>query len=120
MQTEPAIRGSTRTQPIKPSYDDAGRTLIAAYRAGCFPWPSTGRHEKALERQARRLVRTGQVPLLPGRDGLVPWVSPGAWSVVTPRMYFEAIVWQRAHSVRLGKRHACSRVPPGASGSRIL
>jgi leucyl/phenylalanyl-tRNA--protein transferase len=51
-------------------------TLIAAYRAGCFPWPSTGRHERALERQARRLVRTGQVPLLPGRDGLVPWCSP--------------------------------------------
>ena len=51
-------------------------TLVAAYRAGCFPWPSTGRHEKALERQARRLARTGQVPLLPGRDGLVPWVSP--------------------------------------------
>jgi leucyl/phenylalanyl-tRNA--protein transferase len=51
-------------------------TLTAAYRAGVFPWPSTGRHERSLERQARRLVRTGQVPLLPGTDGLVPWCSP--------------------------------------------
>ena len=51
-------------------------TLIAAYRAGCFPWPSTGPHERALEREARRLVRSGAVPLLPGTDGLVPWCSP--------------------------------------------
>lgn len=51
-------------------------TLMAAYRAGCFPWPSTGPHERALERQARRLVRSGAVPLLPGTDGLVPWCSP--------------------------------------------
>jgi len=51
-------------------------TLVAAYRAGCFPWPSTGRHERSLERQARRLVRSGEVPLLAGDDGLVPWCSP--------------------------------------------
>ena len=51
-------------------------TLIAAYRAGFFPWPSTGPHERALERQARRLVRSGAVPLLPGSDGLIPWCSP--------------------------------------------
>ncbi len=51
-------------------------TLTAAYRAGCFPWPSTGPHERALARQARRLVRAGEVPLLPGEDGLVPWCSP--------------------------------------------
>ena len=51
-------------------------TLVAAYRAGCFPWPSTGPHERSLERQARRLVRSGQVPLLDGADGLVPWCSP--------------------------------------------
>lgn len=51
-------------------------TLVAAYRAGCFPWPSTGPHERSLERQARRLVRSGEVPLLPGDDGLVPWCSP--------------------------------------------
>jgi leucyl/phenylalanyl-tRNA--protein transferase len=54
---------------------DAG-TLVSAYRAGCFPWPSSGAHEQALERQARRLVRRGLVPLLPGTDGLVPWCSP--------------------------------------------
>jgi leucyl/phenylalanyl-tRNA--protein transferase len=51
-------------------------TLISAYRHGCFPWPSSGRHERSLERQARRLVRSGEVPLLPGEDGLVPWCSP--------------------------------------------
>jgi len=51
-------------------------TLVAAYRAGCFPWPSTGPHERSLERQARRLVRAGAVPLLDGEDGLVPWCSP--------------------------------------------
>ncbi len=51
-------------------------TLTAAYRAGCFPWPSTGPHERSLERQARRLVRTGEVPLMEGDDGLVPWCSP--------------------------------------------
>lgn len=51
-------------------------TLVAAYRVGCFPWPSTGPHERSLERQARRLVRAGEVPLLDGADGLVPWCSP--------------------------------------------
>ncbi|MDT7544280.1 MAG: leucyl/phenylalanyl-tRNA---protein transferase [Actinomycetota bacterium] len=50
--------------------------LIAAYRAGCFPWPSSGEDEKPLERQARRLARRGEVPLWPGEDGLVPWCSP--------------------------------------------
>jgi leucyl/phenylalanyl-tRNA--protein transferase len=57
-------------------------TLVAAYRAGCFPWPSTGPDEVALERQARRLVRRGQVPLLPGEDGLVPWCSPDPRAVL--------------------------------------
>ncbi len=53
-------------------------TLRAAYRNGVFPWPASeldaGAHDKAL----RKLVRKGQVPLLPGTpDGpLVPWVSP--------------------------------------------
>lgn len=51
-------------------------TLRAAYRAGCFPWPSTGPHERSLERHARRLVKAGEVPLLEGADGLVPWCSP--------------------------------------------
>jgi len=57
-------------------------TLVSAYRAGCFPWPSTGKHEQALERQARRLVRRGLVPLLPGEDGLVPWCSPDPRAVL--------------------------------------
>ena len=57
-------------------------TLVSAYRAGCFPWPSSGEHEQALERQARRLVRRGLVPLLPGSDGLVPWCSPDPRAVL--------------------------------------
>lgn len=57
-------------------------TLRAAYRVGCFPWPSTGRYERSLERQARRLVRSGAVPLLPGDDGLVPWCSPDPRAVL--------------------------------------
>ena len=53
-------------------------TLRSAYRHGVFPWPATGAHEAALERSARRLLRRGQVPLLPGgrTDVLVPWCSP--------------------------------------------
>ena len=57
-------------------------TLMSSYRAGCFPWPSSGEHEQALERQARRLVRRGLVPLLPGDDGLVPWCSPDPRAVL--------------------------------------
>ena len=57
-------------------------TLVSSYRAGCFPWPSSGEHEAALERQARRLVRRGMVPLLPGEDGLVPWCSPDPRAVL--------------------------------------
>jgi len=55
-------------------------TLVAAYRAGCFPWPASGRHRRGLDRSARRLARSGQVPVLPGTDlaapGLIPWCSP--------------------------------------------
>ncbi len=51
-------------------------TLVAAYRSGCFPWPSSGPSDAPLERQARRLARSGRVPVLPGSDGLVPWCSP--------------------------------------------
>lgn len=59
-------------------------TLVAAYRTGCFPWPSTGPHERSLERQARRLIRAGEVPLLPGDDGLVPWCSPQPRALLLP------------------------------------
>lgn len=59
-------------------------TLIAAYRAGCFPWPATGPHQRPLERHARRLVRAGEVPLLAGADGLVPWCSPDPRAVLLP------------------------------------
>lgn len=51
-------------------------TLRAAYRVGCFPWPASGSDERALTRQVRRLARSGEVPVLPGDDGLVPWCSP--------------------------------------------
>ena len=58
---------------------------MAAYRAGCFPWPPAGRSAAAFEREARRLARTGRLPVLPGRDGLVPWCSPDPRAVLLPR-----------------------------------
>jgi leucyl/phenylalanyl-tRNA--protein transferase len=62
-------------------------TLLAAYRAGCFPWPAPGPYEARLERDARRLVRRGEVPLLPGTDPaalLMPWMSPHPRPVLLP------------------------------------
>ncbi len=59
-------------------------TLVAAYRAGCFPWPSAGPYAGALERSARRLARLRQVPVLDGTDGLVPWCSPEPRAVLLP------------------------------------
>ena len=59
-------------------------TLRAAYRAGCFPWPPSGRHAGALERSARRLLRTGAVPALPGPRSYVPWCSPEPRAVLLP------------------------------------
>ena len=62
-------------------------TLVAASRAGCFPWPATGRFAGSLERDARRLVRRGEVPLLPGTDPdapLMPWMSPHPRPVLIP------------------------------------
>lgn len=57
-------------------------TLLSSYRAGCFPWPSSGDDEATLERSARRLLRRGLVPRLPGDDGLVPWCSPDPRAVL--------------------------------------
>jgi leucyl/phenylalanyl-tRNA---protein transferase len=62
-------------------------TLVAAYRAGCFPWPATGRFAGPLERDARRLVRQWEVPLLPDTDPealLMPWMSPHPRPVLVP------------------------------------
>ena len=62
-------------------------TLVAAYRSGCFPWPAAGPHEASLDRDARRLVRHGEVPLLPGTDPsrpLMPWMSPHPRPVLLP------------------------------------
>lgn len=73
------------------------QTLVSAYRAGCFPWPSSGEHEQSLERQARRLVKRGLVPLLPGPDGLVPWCSPDPRAVLLP----DAVVVRRSLRQRL-------------------
>ena len=56
-------------------------TLVSAYRAGCFPWPS-GDEEAGLDRSLRRLVRRGEVVLLPGTDGPVPWCSPDPRAVL--------------------------------------
>ena len=57
-------------------------TLVAAYRAGCFPWPSSPGDERSFARAARRLVARGALPLLAGRDGLVPWCSPDPRAVL--------------------------------------
>jgi leucyl/phenylalanyl-tRNA--protein transferase len=54
--------------------------LVAAYRAGCFPWPSG--EEEQLERAARRLVRRGELPQWPGKDPTVPWCSPDPRAVL--------------------------------------
>lgn len=59
-------------------------TLVSAYRAGCFPWPPSGPDQAALDRSARRLARAGRVPVLPGRDGMVPWCSPDPRAVLLP------------------------------------
>jgi leucyl/phenylalanyl-tRNA--protein transferase len=62
-------------------------TILAAYRAGCFPWPATGPYELSLERDARRLVRRGEIPLVPGTDHsalLMPWMSPHPRPVLLP------------------------------------
>lgn len=59
-------------------------TLVAAYRAGCFPWPPSGRHASAMARSTRRLARSGAVPVLPGRDREVPWCSPQPRAVLLP------------------------------------
>jgi leucyl/phenylalanyl-tRNA--protein transferase len=57
-------------------------TLVSAYRAGVFPWPSSGNDGHELDRQMRRLVRRRSVPLLPGDDGFVPWCSPDPRAVL--------------------------------------
>jgi len=57
------------------------QTLVSAYRAGCFPWPS-GQDDPSMDRQARSLIRRAQVPLLPGVDGLIPWCSPDPRAVL--------------------------------------
>jgi len=62
-------------------------TLVAAYRAGCFPWPSNDAHEGPLERHARQLALAGEVPVLPGTDParpLMPWMSPHPRPVLLP------------------------------------
>jgi leucyl/phenylalanyl-tRNA--protein transferase len=54
-------------------------TLRAAYRNGVFPWPPSVEDQAAHDRALRRLVRRGDVLVLPGtppEEPLVPWVSP--------------------------------------------
>jgi leucyl/phenylalanyl-tRNA--protein transferase len=57
-------------------------TLAAAYRAGCFPWPSSGEDEQAYDEQLRRLATRGKLPLLAGDDAWVPWCSPDPRAVL--------------------------------------
>jgi leucyl/phenylalanyl-tRNA--protein transferase len=59
-------------------------TLVSAYRAGCFPWPSGDEDERELQRYTRRLVRRAQLPLLPGPDRTVPWCAPDPRAVLLP------------------------------------
>ncbi len=62
-------------------------TLVAAYRAGCFPWLASGPHAAELEEEARHLARTGDVPVLPDSNvaaPLVPWLSPEPRPVLGP------------------------------------
>lgn len=69
-------------------------TLAAAYRCGIFPWPSD---DRAAARQARRLIRSGQVPRLSGDDGLIPWCSPDPRAVLVA----EQVVVRRSLRSRL-------------------
>jgi leucyl/phenylalanyl-tRNA--protein transferase len=55
--------------------------LTAAYRAGCFPWPSSD-DEVTLPRGIRRLIRSGAVAQWPGADPFVPWCSPDPRAVL--------------------------------------
>jgi len=63
-------------------------TLLAAYRAGCFPWPAPGRDEAALDRVFRRIaVEDDEVPVVPGTDfgaTLLPWFSPHPRPILLP------------------------------------
>jgi leucyl/phenylalanyl-tRNA---protein transferase len=62
-------------------------TLLAAYRAGCFPWPATGSDEAVLDRDLRRLALAGEIPLVPGTDfatPLLPWTSPHPRPILLP------------------------------------
>jgi leucyl/phenylalanyl-tRNA--protein transferase len=75
-------------------------TLAAAYRAGCFPWPSSeddAAAESAADRQTRRLAARGRVPVLAGNDGLVPWCSPDPRAVLLA----DALVVRRSLRQRL-------------------
>jgi leucyl/phenylalanyl-tRNA--protein transferase len=60
-------------------------TLRAAYRNGVFPWPPSTEEQADHDRAVRRLLRRGEVLVLPGTDlhePLVPWVSPEPRAVV--------------------------------------
>ena len=72
-------------------------TLVAAYRAGCFPWPSSHGDERSFARTARRLVARGALAQLPGTDGLVPWCSPDPRAVLLA----EEVVVRRSLRARL-------------------
>jgi len=72
-------------------------TLVSAYRAGCFPWPSGDEDERELQRSTRRLVRRTRVPVLPGPDVHVPWCSPDPRAVLLP----DGVVVRRSLRARL-------------------
>jgi leucyl/phenylalanyl-tRNA--protein transferase len=59
-------------------------TLVSAYRAGVFPWPSGDEDDRELQRATRRLVRRAEVAVLPGPDTTVPWCAPDPRAVLLP------------------------------------
>ena len=75
------------------------RTLVAAYRAGCFPWPSSDDlpGSAGLDRGMLRAVRRGIVTRLAGEDTTTPWCSPDPRAVLLA----DAVVVRRSLRQRL-------------------
>lgn len=103
-------------------------TLVAAYRAGCFPWPNA-EGEQELDRTARRLARRGEVPLWPGQDAYLPWCSPDPRAVLLPdqvvvsrslRRTLRRSGWQTSLDVAFDDvMVGCAAPAPGREGTWI-
>lgn len=87
-------------------------TLIAAYRAGCFPWPSGD--DRPLDRGLQRLVRHGYVARLAGEDSQIPWCSPDPRAV----LWTDSVVVPRSLRQRL--RHSGWHTTMDAAFDRVI